>query len=220
MKKVRMTITSMFGPPLLVIIDVVLQTVWMVVDPVKPTVIIDIGAQGAYVERIICSSDSPALNGLTIGYKALLILWGCLLAYKTRNVHSAFAESKMILTVMYNIALVGLIVLLLYNFLDATIASKVLIHSFGVLSVISVSCTLVFGPRAYQLYKSGDIDMQELVRQQTMMTQQYSMNTQTTVRRTRRSKAQLELKMEESTNIIMEVKESQHESDRMERGGA
>ena len=224
MKKVRMTIASMFGRILLlVIIDVVLQTVWMVVDPVKPTVIIDIGAQGAYVERIICSSDSPALNGLTIGYKALLILWGCLLAYKTRNVHSAFAESKMILTVMYNIALVGLIVLLLYNFLDATIASKVLIHSFGVLSVISVSCTLVFGPRAYQLYKSGDIDMQELVRQQTMMTQQYSMNTQNNGEKDEEiKKLKLELKkMEEKyKHHYGGSKESQRESDRMERGGA
>ena len=99
------------------------------------------------------------------------MLWGCVLAWKTRNVHGAFAESKALMLTMYNIAFVGIVVLMLYNFLNVNEPTKILVQVFGVLWVTLVSTALVYGPRTFQLLMKGDLDMKEVMRQQTMMTQ-------------------------------------------------
>lgn len=65
--------------------------------------------------------------------------------------------------------------LLLYYFLNTSAASKVLIQSVVVLCVSLLSAILLFGTRIFQLYTTGDIDLQEIVRQQTMMTSQTHM---------------------------------------------
>merc|ERR1712195_116547 len=124
---------------------------------------------------MVCQSKTPAFAAAAIGFKALLIVWGCVLAWKTRNVHGAFAESKQIMMVMYQIGFMSTIMLLLYYFLNTSAASKVLIQSVVVLCVSLLSAILLFGTRIFQLYTTGDIDLQEIVRQQTMMTSQTHM---------------------------------------------
>ena len=73
------------------------------------------------------------------------------------------------------IGFLSLIVLLLYYFLNVSSAAKVLIQSIVVLCVSILSAILLFGTRIFQLYTTGDIDLQEIVRQQTMMTSQTHM---------------------------------------------
>ena len=77
--------------------------------------------------------------------------------------------------VIYQIGFLSLIVLLLYYFLNVSAASKVLIQAIVVLCVSLLSAILLFGTRIFQLYTTGDIDLQEIVRQQTMMTSQTHM---------------------------------------------
>ena len=77
--------------------------------------------------------------------------------------------------VMYQIGFMSTIMLLLYYFLNTSAASKVLIQSVVVLCVSLLSAILLFGTRIFQLYTTGDIDLQEIVRQQTMMTSQTHM---------------------------------------------
>ena len=91
------------------------------------------------------------------------------------NFTGAFAESKQIMMVMYQIGFMSTIMLLLYYFLNTSAASKVLIQSVVVLCVSLLSAILLFGTRIFQLYTTGDIDLQEIVRQQTMMTSQTHM---------------------------------------------
>ena len=176
MKKVRMGPMVLFRRVSMIIMcEVVIQLVWAIVDPNAAVVELGTGPQGEWVETIVCKSQSPAFAGIAIGFKAMLIIWGCILAWKTRNVHGAFAESKQIMMVMYQIGFLSLIVLLLYYFLNVSAASKVLIQAIVVLCVSLLSAILLFGTRIFQLYTTGDIDLQEIVRQQTMMTSQTHM---------------------------------------------
>lgn len=152
MKKVRMgPLGLMLRVTLIVGVELLIQLAWTAADPMKPVVIVGTGAQGEYIETVECRSRSQAFVGITIGFKAMLILWGCVLAWKTRNVHGAFAESKAIMLVMYNIAFLSLIVLMLYYFLNVSAAAKVLIQSVTVLCVSILSLALLFGARIYQV---------------------------------------------------------------------
>jgi hypothetical protein len=176
MKKVRMgPMVLMTRVATIVIVEVCIQLLWTLIDPNSATIQLGTGPQGEWVETVVCGSETAVFAIAAIGFKALLIVWGCVLAWKTRNVHGAFAESKQIMMVMYQIAFLSLIVLLLYYFLNVTNAAKVLIQAIVVLCVTLLSAILLFGTRIYQLYTTGDIDLQEIVRQQTMMTSQTHM---------------------------------------------
>jgi hypothetical protein len=176
MKKVRMgPMVLLTRVSMIVGCELVIQIIWTIVDPNTAVVKLGTGPQGEFVETVICQSNSPAFAAISIGFKAILILWGCILAWKTRNVHGAFAESKQIMMIMYQIGFLSLIVLLLYYFLNVSSAAKVLIQSIVVLCVSLISAILLFGTRIFQLYSTGDIDLQEIVRQQTMMTSQTHM---------------------------------------------
>ena len=176
MKKVRMgPMVLMSRVSMIVMVEVCIQLLWTLIDPNSAVVELGTGPQGEWVETMVCQSKTPAFAAAAIGFKALLIVWGCVLAWKTRNVHGAFAESKQIMMVMYQIGFLSLIVLLLYYFLNVTNAAKVLIQAIVVLCVTLLSAILLFGTRIFQLYTTGDIDLQEIVRQQTMMTSQTHM---------------------------------------------
>lgn len=151
-------------------IEALIQLLWSLVDPNRPMIVTSVGSQGEYVESIMCASTSSAFSLITVVFKGAMVFWGCVLAWKTRNIHGAFAESKALMLTMYNIGFVGIVVLCLYNFLDVNGPTKVLVQTFGVLWVTVVSTMLVYGPRSFQLIMKGDIDMKEVMRQQTMMT--------------------------------------------------
>ena len=172
MRKVKMTpidmLARIFG---ILILEVIIQACWSLIDANRPMVTTSVGAQGEYVEHTVCSTTTAAFSIISVCFKAILICWGCVLAWKTRNVHGAFAESKALMVTMYNIAFVGIVVLMLYNFLEVNEPTKVLVQVFGVLWVTIVSTVLVYGPRTFQLLTKGDLNMKEIMRQQTMMTQ-------------------------------------------------
>ena len=95
MKKVRMgPLNLLLRVVLIFSVEILIQLAWTAVDPLKPVVIAGTGAQGEYIETVECRSKSQAFVGIAIGFKAMLITWGCMLAWRTRNVHGAFAESK------------------------------------------------------------------------------------------------------------------------------
>jgi hypothetical protein len=171
MKKVKMGPQQMLmRVAIMVFVEMLIQMCWSLVDPNRPTIVTSTGAQGEYVERTLCASSTSTFSILAILYKGIIVVWGCVLAWKTRNIHGAFAESKALMLTMYNIAFVGVVVLCLYNLLDVNGPTKVLVQSFGVLWVTLISTILVYGPRTFQLIMKGDIDMKEVMRQQTMMT--------------------------------------------------
>jgi len=88
MKKVRMGPMVLFTRvSMIILVEVVIQVAWTIADPNAAVVELGTGPQGEWVETIVCKSTTPAFAGIAIGFKAMLIIWGCLLAWKTRNVH-------------------------------------------------------------------------------------------------------------------------------------
>jgi hypothetical protein len=64
---------------------------------------------------------------------------------------------------MCQIAFLSAIMLLLYYFLDTSQTTKILILAVVIFSVSLMSSVMLFGTRIFQLYTSGDIDLQEIV---------------------------------------------------------
>lgn len=60
----------------------------------------------------VCSHDTAAFLAVQLVYEGGLVLVGCVLAYKTRNMNDDFGEPKQLILAMYNIALVASIVLI------------------------------------------------------------------------------------------------------------
>lgn len=63
----------------------------------------------------MCSHDTAAFFAVQLIYEGGLILVGCFLSYKTRNMDDEFGEAKQLLVAMYNIALVATLVLIVAN---------------------------------------------------------------------------------------------------------
>jgi hypothetical protein len=162
-KKNLQPTTLSFRIFMIILIEITIQVVWTLVDPNTSVAKISTGEYGEVFERIVCNSEYVIFPTIAIGYKILLATAGCFLAWKTRNVHSAFAESKQLLLVMCQIAFLSAIMLLLYYFLDTSQTTKILILAVVVFSVSLMSSVMLFGTRIFQLYTSGDIDLQEIV---------------------------------------------------------
>lgn len=66
-------------------------------------------------------------------FEAGLVLVGCYLAFVSRNVDRQFGESKQLIFGMYNIALVGIVFLLLLSVADIDPSGSRLLQGVGVL---------------------------------------------------------------------------------------
>lgn len=84
-----------------------------------------------------------------------MVLFGCVLAWKTRNLGSALGEAKQLLFAMYNVGLVALIVLLMGSFLTVDQKSVYVIMTVGIFwSTVFSSCAFVL-PRLLQIQRNG-----------------------------------------------------------------
>jgi hypothetical protein len=104
----------------MICIQVVILLVITFVDPPEPTEVIEnTGSQaGVMVQSIVCDTDTNALLIVQMLFEGGLILVGCILAYRSRNMNSEFGEAKQLLFAMYNIALAGIIVFLVVTVAD------------------------------------------------------------------------------------------------------
>lgn len=82
-----------------------------------------------------------------------MVLVGCILAFKTRNLSSALGEAKQLLFAMYNVGLVAAIVMLMGSFLDVDQKSVYVIEVVGIFwATVFSSCAFVL-PRLLQVQK-------------------------------------------------------------------
>ena len=131
----------------LVLVDVVILGIWTGVAP--PTPRSNPGVVGVptdFVDHIVCSSDTVAFAVIEIVWKAILVVGGCFLAVKTRKQEAKYAESKGLMAAMYNVAFIGVIILLLVFLLDGVGENgKTLLKAIGVFwgSVFSVAVIVV-----------------------------------------------------------------------------
>jgi gamma-aminobutyric acid type B receptor len=110
LKKIRLTnmdtLRVMF---MLLLVEVVCLSLGQIFAPFKPTEETIEFEVGRSLTQVVCKSETSEWALLTMAYKVILVLIGCYLSWTTRNVDSAFAESKYIMLAIYQVAIYGLV---------------------------------------------------------------------------------------------------------------
>ena len=75
---------------------------------------------GVITQRIVCDTETPALFIATLLFECLLVIVGCVLAWQTRNLDEKFGEAKRLAFPMYNVALIGGLLLFVIGVTDVT----------------------------------------------------------------------------------------------------
>jgi len=132
---------------------ILLQTtvllIFTFVDPPKATEVFS--TEDGFTRSIVCQANTPAFFIVEIVLEAGLVLVGCALAYLQRHMDEKFGESKQMLVAMYNIALVGVVVLVVISTADMYGSGEKLLLSIGILwgSVLSAASFVL--PRIVQI---------------------------------------------------------------------
>lgn len=153
-RKISHTKTAMMMLPF-VMIQLAILLIFTFVDPNKETTII---AQDGYdvIYRRVCAHETKAFFLVQVLYEGGLVLIGCFLAYKTRNLGEEFGEAKQLIIAMYNIALVGSAILITANVVEAYDGT---IRGFITVSVCWTTC-----------FSSGVFVLPRLLRMQANIT--------------------------------------------------
>ena len=104
-----------------------------------------------------CKTETRAYFITQNLFHGSLFIAGCILAFMTRNIGSVFGEAKQLLFVMYNFALLSLIVLLMEIYLDIDRKSLYVIKAIGVFwATVSGTCAFVL-PRLLQVKRQAQM---------------------------------------------------------------
>lgn len=97
--------------------EVILLSVYTFIVPFPEPVVVQ-SESDSLLQFVVCKCPNSGIQtGLTIAliaYNVILVLAGCVIAYLTRNVDSAFNESQYIAVTMYIYLLAGIILIPLY----------------------------------------------------------------------------------------------------------
>ena len=115
----------------LVLVQTLILLVFAFVDPSKLTELIYFSGSDI-THRLICSHETPAFFITTVTFEGGLILVGCVLAFKTRNLRSEFNESKQIIFSMYDTAVISTIILVVSNIALQYQGQQRLLYSLGI----------------------------------------------------------------------------------------
>lgn len=115
----------------LVLVQTIILLVFTFVDPNKLTELIYFSGSDI-THRLICSHETPAFFITTMTYEGGLLLLGCILAFKTRNLQSEFNESKQVIFSMYDTAAIASIILVVSNVALEYQGQQRLIFSLGI----------------------------------------------------------------------------------------
>mmetsp|Transcript_11109 Transcript_11109/g.16243 ORF Transcript_11109/g.16243 Transcript_11109/m.16243 type:complete len:785 (-) Transcript_11109:179-2533(-) len=148
-QSVSHTKTALLMLPLLLAQTIILTFV-SIFDPPHQTQNTEVVA-GIVTQHIVCSQNTMALFITEIVFEAGLIVIGCYLAFKTRNMNDNFGESKQLIFAMYNIALVSVVFLLLSILADLEQGDKKMLQAVGVFWGTTVSSAAFVIPRLIQV---------------------------------------------------------------------
>lgn len=152
MKKIKISNRLLFGVILrLLLVGIVILMVWTIVSPPKAVTKVETEAGVGEVQYVVCESDKSFLPTVALIWKSGLILYGCYLAYLTRNVDSRFSESKHIFLAIYNVAFVGGLTLLVSQYLGVETLTAVLLQALGTVWCSSTSLVALFVPKLLNL---------------------------------------------------------------------
>jgi hypothetical protein len=130
-KTVTHTQAIMYSIPICAL-EVLILLVFSWVDPPRAVKEFVSGPDEDLV-RITCSTDTSAFFITQLCYNSLLILVGCYLAYRTRNLDSRFSEASSLALACYNIAFAGTLFLVITKVVNMEPIHEKIIQTVGVL---------------------------------------------------------------------------------------
>ncbi len=137
-----------------ILLQVLILTIFSIFDPSKEYNYVDVDASSIF-QHHICKHDTVAFQVTQLVFEGSMVLFGCALAWKTRNLGSTLGEAKQLLFAMYNVALVALIVLLMGTLLAVDQKSVYVIMTVGIFwSTVFSSCAFVL-PRLLQIQRNS-----------------------------------------------------------------
>jgi len=124
------------------------------IDPYRQADIIENSGPGV-THRFICSHDTLAFLITELIFGGGVVLLGCILAFKTRNLRGNFGEAKQLIICMYDIALVGSVTVIVTMVMGAGAngtgqASERMLKAVGAFWVTTFSCCAFVVPRLIQ----------------------------------------------------------------------
>mmetsp|Transcript_20067 Transcript_20067/g.43780 ORF Transcript_20067/g.43780 Transcript_20067/m.43780 type:complete len:771 (-) Transcript_20067:110-2422(-) len=130
----------------IILTQTLILTIFSIVDPSRQVELIE--TNGADVtHQLICAHDTNAFLITELVYEGGLVFMGCVLAFKTRHLKGGFGEAKQLIIAMYNIALVGSVVLIVINVMDNGQAARRTLIAVGILWGTVFSCCAFVVPR-------------------------------------------------------------------------
>eukprot|EP00531_Pseudo-nitzschia_arenysensis_P000557 CAMPEP_0116141262 /NCGR_PEP_ID=MMETSP0329-20121206/14287_1 /TAXON_ID=697910 /ORGANISM="Pseudo-nitzschia arenysensis, Strain B593" /LENGTH=1057 /DNA_ID=CAMNT_0003636431 /DNA_START=252 /DNA_END=3425 /DNA_ORIENTATION=- len=136
-----------------ILLQALILTLFSIFDPSKAYTYVDIDGSSSY-QHTMCKHDTVAFAVTQLIFEGGLVLTGCVLAWKTRNLGSTLGEAKQLLFAMYNVGLVALIVLLMGSFLRIDQKSVYVVMTVGIFwSTVFSSCAFVL-PRLLQIQRN------------------------------------------------------------------
>jgi len=166
----------------IVFVEILLQMLWSVIDP-NQVVVFHSQQQSisttAITETLFCRSQTITFPMIAMTSKLIFILCGCNLAWQNQHLLSIFAESKQITMVMYQFAVLSILLLPLHYCIpyafDPNVKSvqrlRLIIQVCVILWVSVASAFLFFGTRIMKLRAFGDTSLQQTVREQLVESQ-------------------------------------------------
>jgi hypothetical protein len=130
--------------------QIVILTIFSIVDPPKQTEIIE-NNDGVVSQQIVCAQDTNAFFIVALIYEGSLVLLGCVLSYMTRNLDAKFGESRQLIFAMYNIAFIGIIIILLISLMGVDPNGEKMLQAIGVFWGTVFSSAVFVLPRMMQV---------------------------------------------------------------------
>ena len=143
-RKISHVKTAMMQLPFL-LTQIIILLIFTFVDPSKQEVMFDQGNDVTY--RVVCAHNTSAFFWVQLAYEGGLVLLGCVLAYKTRNMNDDFGEAKQLILAMYNIALIGTIILVVANVIETSSGTLRMFITIGVCWCTCFSSSVFVLPR-------------------------------------------------------------------------
>eukprot|EP01136_Pigoraptor_vietnamica_P042938 Opistho-1_new@17705 len=137
-----------------VAIVIIYLIIWMAVDTPKPKAILD---DSTGVLRYSCESKSNLWPLALYVVEGVSLVWGAVLAYRTRKVPSKFNESKFIGFSIWNIGVISAIILPLVYFVDtANPDTQFMFQSVGIMLSTTGVLLFMFVPKLHA-YRKGEV---------------------------------------------------------------
>ena len=138
----------------IMMVQAIILLIFSFVDPPVPTEYID-NEDGFVTQRVVCDTNTNAFLIVQLVFDGGFIVSGCVLAYMTRNLNDEFGEAKQLIFAMYNIALVGIIIVLVSHVANLENNAVIVLQTIGVFwgTVFSTAAFVV--PRILQVKQAA-----------------------------------------------------------------